>query len=299
MANPKVTIIRVPFGLGAGRPGAEFGPEAILQAGLLERLEQDGIEVAAVSEITPPSTISAAVNPKARYLPEVMDVCGRLADRVAKAITDSTFPLILGGDHSIAAGSIAGATRMRPKLGIIWFDAHTDLNTVLTSPSGNVHGMSLAAALGWTDWRIEDAQGQYTPVDPSHVVFVGARDLDPGEKDFIRSKGIACYTMHEIDRMGMEAVMLQAIRIASHGTDGVHLSFDIDSVDPREAPGTGTPVRGGVSYREAHLALELLSESDCVTSADFVEVNPALDVNQQTSTLVMELICSLFGERIL
>ncbi|WP_152396450.1 arginase [Paenibacillus guangzhouensis] len=299
MAIPKVTIIRVPFGLGAGRPGAEYGPEAILQAGLVERLEQDGIEVVEVSDITPPPVLTAVVDPKARYLPEVMDVCGRLAVRVAQSLADGTFPLILGGDHSIAAGSIAGATRINPKLGVIWFDAHTDLNTVQTSPSGNVHGMSLAASLGWTDWRIEDAAGQYTPVQPSNVVFVGARDLDPGEKDFIRKQGIACFTMHEIDRMGMEAVMLQAIRIASHGTDGVHLSFDIDSVDPREAPGTGTPVRGGVSYREAHLALELLSEAGCVTSADFVEVNPTLDINQQTSTLVMELICSLFGERIL
>jgi arginase len=299
MANQKVSIIRVPFGLGAGRSGAQYGPESIMQAGLKRRLEQSGVNISSEFDISCPTQPAAVIDPKARYLPEVLEVSRRLADQVGRIVSSGIFPLVLGGDHSIAMGSIAGLTSVWPKLGVIWFDAHSDLNTITTSPSGNVHGMSLAAALGWTEWRISDKQGQYQPVNPKNVVIIGARDLDPGEKDFIRKQGIACYTMHEIDRMGIEAVMQQAIQIAGKDTDGVHLSFDIDSVDPIEAPGTGTPVRGGVSYREAHFALELLSESGCITSADVVEVNPTLDTHQQTSKLAMELICSLLGERIL
>lgn len=299
MANSKISIIRVPFGLGAGRSGAQYGPESIMQAGLRQRLEQSGVDIQSEFDISCPVQPKEVIDPKARYLPEVLEVNRRLADQVSRVASTGTFPLVLGGDHSIAMGSIAGLTRVTPRLGVIWFDAHSDLNTITTSPSGNMHGMSLAAALGWTEWRISDQQGHYHPIEPKNVVIIGARDLDQGEKEFIRKQGIACYTMHEIDRMGIESVIQQAVQIAGKDTDGVHLSFDIDSVDPIEAPGTGTPVRGGVSYREAHFALELLSESGRITSADVVEVNPKLDIHQQTSKLAMELICSLLGERIL
>lgn len=294
-----VSLIHVPFGLGAGQAGAEYGPESIMQAGLRERMLASGIHIADEVHIPCPTSTIPPLNPRAKYLPEVLDINRKLAEQMAVAMGKNHFPLVLGGDHSLAMGTLAGLTRVRNNVGVIWFDAHSDLNTVYTSPSGNLHGMSLAVSLGWTNWHFADARGNYRFIDPKHVVIIGARDLDIGEKAVIRQHGIACYTMHEIDRMGMEAVIQQALHIATAGTDHVHLSFDIDSVDPSEAPGTGTPVRGGVSYREAHFALELLSESGAVHSADFVEVNPTLDDAQKTSTLAMELICSLLGERIL
>lgn len=297
--NRKLSIIRVPFGLGAGQTGAELGPDSILDAGLLNHLESLKIGVAENLQVEGPEGTPAITNTKAKYLPEVLKACGSLADLISGEVESENFPLVLGGDHSIAIGTLAGLTRHYRNLGVIWFDAHSDLNTEDTSPSGNVHGMSLAVALGraGTSWMDLVWAGPY--IRPENLVLVGARDLDPGEKEFIREQGIACFTMHEIDRMGMERVMKEAMRIAGTGTDGVHLSFDIDSIDPLEAPGTGTPVRGGVSYREAHLAMELLCESGIISSAEFVEVNPSLDVNGKTVRLAVELIGSLLGERIL
>jgi len=242
---------------------------------------------------------TAAPVRKAKYVDEVIAMSDALSEQVQASIESGRFPLVLGGDHSIAIGTLAGLTQQYQQLGVIWFDAHADLNTEETSPSGNVHGMSLAVALG----RASLTEGQWNwpgkPLNPKNIVLVGSRDLDPGERSYIREQGIACFTMHDIDRYGMLHVMKEAIRIASDGTDGVHLSFDVDSVDPGEAPGTGTPVRGGVSYREAHLALELLHESGIVTSAEFVEVNPSLDTDNRTARLALELIGTLLGDRIL
>lgn len=297
--NRKLSIIRVPFGLGAGQTGAEFGPDSLLDARLLKYLERLKFDVAVNQQVDGPEGTPAITDSKAKYLPEVLKACRSLADHVSEAAESEYFPLVLGGDHSIAIGTLAGLTRHYRNLGVIWFDAHSDLNTEDTSPSGNVHGMSLAVAIGRAGTSWTDLAWKGPHIRPEHLVLVGARDLDSGEKEFIREQGIACFTIHEIDRMGIEKVMREAVRIAGNSTDGVHLSFDVDSIDPLEAPGTGTPVRGGVSYREAHLAMELLYESGIVTSAEFVEVNPSLDVNGQTVRLAVELIGSLLGERIL
>ena len=230
---------------------------------------------------------------------EVHEVSSQLSERVSEIVAEGAFPLVLGGDHSISIGTIAGLAEHYANLGVIWFDAHSDLNTEETSPSGNIHGMSLGISLGRGIPLLTGLRGISPKIKPEHVAIIGARSLDSGEKAYIRSLGIACYTMHDIDLIGIARVMDKVIRQFRQTTDGVHVSFDIDSLDPREAPGTGTPVRGGLSYREAHLALELLYQSDLVTSAEFVEVNPSLDKNDQTAKLAVELIGSLLGEQIL
>jgi arginase len=238
-------------------------------------------------------------NSSLKFIDEVADINERLAGRVYSIAKSDAFPLVLGGDHSIAIGSLAGLAKHYNKLGVIWIDAHSDLNTPDTTPSGNIHGMSLAVGLGKGDERLLAIGGEKSRIYPENVVLIGARSLDKGERELIRKEGITCFTMQDIDRMGMFRVMEEAIAIVSNGTDGVHLSFDIDSVDPQIAPGTGTPVPGGLSYREAHLALEMLYESGILTSADFVENNPLLDHGQATSRLIVELIGSMLGERIL
>jgi arginase len=299
-----VSLIRVPFDLGAGRRGAALGPAAIVEAGLDRFLRRMGVRFESLevtgAENTPPLSAEPAESPVGlKHLDEVVRVNIRLADTVSAAVREGRFPLVLGGDHSVAIGTIAGLAAHYRNLGVIWFDAHADLNTAESSPSGNIHGMSLAVSLGRGDPRLTHIHGFAPKLKAERVVIVGARSLDPGEKEFIRSQGIACYTMHEIDRMGIARVMDEAIARAGDGADGVHLSFDVDSVDPAEAPGTGTPVKGGVNYREAHFALERLAEADIVTSAEFVEVNPALDPGRGTPRLAAELICSLLGKRIL
>lgn len=240
-----------------------------------------------------------AHNPQLKHVQEVLSINELLAARVYALAETGVFPLVLGGDHSIAIGTLAGLTRHHRNLGVIWLDAHSDLNTPDTTPSGNIHGMSLAVSLGKGDTRLTSIGGAKSPIKPENVVLIGSRSLDQGERDLIRQEGITCFTMQDIDRLGMFRVMEEAIRITSAGTDGVHLSFDIDSVDPKIAPGTGTPVQGGLSYREAHLAMEMLSESGIVTSAEFVENNPLLDRGQTTSRLLVGLIASMLGESIL
>ncbi|WP_127579374.1 arginase [Paenibacillus koleovorans] len=300
-----IQTISVPFDLGAGRRGARLGPEAIREAGLEKLLGQLGFICAPVIEVAPPvaaaggSVATPATTQQLRYLQEVLDVNRRLADSVADTVAADRFPLVLGGDHSLAIGSIAGLGKRYKRLGLLWIDAHSDLNTEHTTPSGNIHGMSLAVGLGLGHPALTGIRGSRAKLKPEHVALIGARSLDPEERAFIRAEGIACYTMHDIDRLGMARVMEEAIARVSRGTDGVHLSFDVDSLDPREAPGTGTPVNGGLSYREAHLALELLHEAGLVTSAEFVEVNPTLDAHGKTAQLAVELIGSLLGDRIL
>lgn len=299
MVQQSIEVIRVPFGLGAGRPGSENGPDRLMKFGLVKKLQALGYDVQADQIVSLPDGIASPPGTRMKHVQETLAVSGLLGEAVYDAAAAGYIPLILGGDHSIAMGSMAGLTRHYRSLGVIWMDAHSDLNTEATSPSGNMHGISLAVGLDLSHIKLRQIAGGAVPLKPENCVILGARDLDRDEKALIRSCGLTCFTMYEIDRLGIEKVVQEALRIAGNGTDGVHLSFDIDSVDPIEAPGTGTPVRGGLSYREAHLALELMSESGRITSADFVEVNPLLDRNNQTSKLAVELIGSLFGSRIL
>ncbi|MCY9662848.1 arginase [Paenibacillus chondroitinus] len=302
--KPTIAAISVPFDLGAGRRGASKGPKAIFQAGLLRGLQQMNMTIQQVPEIRLPNDTAAPLPPEVdkknlKYLAEVIDINTRLAEQVSKAAEQGQFPLVIGGDHSIAIGTLAGLSGHYTNLGVIWIDAHSDLNTADTSPSGNIHGMSLAISLGMGHPLLTGIQGDQAKVKPENIVLIGSRSLDEGEKKLIRSLGIKCYTMHDIDRKGMAAVMQDAITYISGKTDGVHVSFDVDSLDPLEAPGTGTAVKGGLQFREAHLAVEMLHEAGIVTSAEFVEVNPLLDDNNKTSQLAVGLISSLLGKQIL
>lgn len=301
--NKKIAIISVPFGLGAGVAGAELGAAKIITAGnLLAKLNELGFEYEQ-TEVTVPSGTALDEDSddeqRLKHLQKVVSVNENLADEVERAAASGKMPLVLGGDHSVAIGTLAGLAAQTEKLGVIWIDAHSDLNTVDTTPSGNIHGMSLAASLGLGDSRLTSIKGIIPKVDPSNIALIGARSLDPGEKEFIRSLGITCYTMHDVDKLGIAEIMNKVVKKMTDAGCHVHLSFDIDSLDPREAPGTGTPVRGGLNYREAHLALELLYQSGIVASAEFVEVNPLLDTEDRTAKLAVELIGSLLGEQIL
>lgn len=302
--KPTIAAISVPFDLGAGRRGASKGPKAIMQAGLLRGLQQMDMTIQHVAEIRLPNDTAAPLPPEVeknnlKYLAEVIDVNTRLAEQVSKAVDQGQFPLVIGGDHSIAIGTLAGLSGHYTNLGVIWIDAHSDLNTADTSPSGNIHGMSLAISLGMGHPLLTSIHGEHAKVKAENIVLIGSRSLDEGEKKLIRSLGIKCYTMHDIDRKGMAVVMQDAITYISGKTDGVHVSFDVDSLDPLEAPGTGTAVKGGLQFREAHLAVEMLHEAGIVTSAEFVEVNPLLDDNNKTSHLAVGLISSLLGKQIL
>ncbi|WP_053372507.1 arginase [Paenibacillus sp. FJAT-27812] len=300
MSIQQVAIVAVPFGKGAGTPGAELGPAHILHAaGLSGKLTELNISYRMAGEVSAMAPLQTLKSANAKHLAEVLAVSSQLSERVAEIVADGEFPLVLGGDHSISIGTIAGLAEHYEDLGVIWFDAHSDLNTEDTSPSGNIHGMSLGISLGRGIPLLTGLRGISPKIKPEHVAIVGARSLDSGEKAYIRSLGIACYTMHDIDRLGIARVMEKVIQQLRKTTDGVHVSFDIDSLDPLEAPGTGTPVKGGLSYREAHLALELLYQSNLVTSAEVVEVNPSLDHHDQTAKLAVELIGSLLGEQIL
>ncbi|BBH20920.1 arginase [Paenibacillus baekrokdamisoli] len=296
-----VTILPIPFDWGASRRGADKGPDAVLIAGLADRLVLLGrkFETRSTSYL-PPLAADRRTLLRMKEWGRVHAMSEAVAKEIATIVTTGAFPLALGGDHSISIGTIAGLTQFKRRLGVIWIDAHADLNTPETSPSGNMHGMALAVSLGLGDSRFTGIGGGRSPkLQPERVVLVGVRELDEGEKIIIRQHQITCFTMHDIDRLGMARVMDEAIQIAARGSDGVHVSFDIDSIDPKDAPGTGTPVRGGLNYREAHLGAEMLYSAQIVTSADFVEVNPLLDNSHLTAKLAVELIASLLGERIL
>lgn len=294
-----ITIIGVPLDLGAGRRGVDMGPSAIRYANVKERLERSGYDVKDLGNLNAPtSEISKVENKKARYLDEVRAVNEQLASSVSKIVEEGRFPLVLGGDHSIAIGTIAGIANHNKNFGVIWFDAHGDLNTPETSPSGNIHGMPLAASLGYGHPDLINIMGFSPKIKPQNVVIIGARDLDKGERELIRKLGIKVYTMHEIDRMGMANVMEETIGYLRH-TDGIHLSLDLDGLDPNDAPGVGTPVTGGITYREGHLAMEMLAETNLLISAEFVEVNPILDHRNQTAQVAVGLMASAFGEKLL
>lgn len=296
----KMSIIGVPMDLGQTRRGVDMGPSAIRYAGVIERIENIGysVEDKGNIEIALAERVHSNENTNLKNLKAVADASERLAQTVSDVITNKRFPLVLGGDHSIAIGTLAGVSRHYKNLGVIWYDAHGDLNTADTSPSGNIHGMPLAASIGIGDEALTRIGG-YTPkVKPENIVIIGARSLDEGEKELIKEKGIKVYTMHEIDRMGMTKVMEETILYLRHKTDGVHLSLDLDGLDPHDAPGVGTPVIGGISYRESHLAMEMLAESQLITSAEFVEVNPILDERNKTATVAVALMGSLLGEKL-
>jgi arginase len=295
-----VAIIKVPFGLGGARGGAELGPDELITAGLKREIASLGLNVSKEIRVDCPSESVAPIERnRVKYLSEVSQVSERVCNEVSGAIAGGAFPLVLGGDHSVSIGSLAALSAHYSNLGVIWFDAHADLNTEERSLSGNMHGMSVAAALGHSAFNLSHIPGAGPFVDPSNLVYIGLRDLDVYEQEQIRALGIKSFTMHDIDRIGIQQVVEQALAVVGEGTDGIHISFDMDCLDPREAPGVGTPVPGGLNYREAHFALELLASTNRVTSMDLVEVNPLFDQNRHTARLGVELIASMLGKRIL
>jgi arginase len=295
-----IRIIGVPMDLGADRRGVDFGASAIRYAGLSDQLRRLGHSVHDIGNIVVPQPESQPIgNPHLKYLDPIVQVAADLAQQVADALHSHEFPLILGGDHSIALGSISGVATVHQPLGVIWIDAHADFNTEETTPSGNIHGMILAALAGLGDERLTHVGGWSPKLNPDNIVVIGARDLDSGEQALLREHHVHVFTMSSIDQYGMSEVLRQAIALAGREGQGIHLSFDMDSMDPREAPGVGTPVRGGLSYREAHLAMEMLADSQRLVSMDVVEVNSILDQENATARLAVELILSALGKKIL
>ena len=294
----RVAIIGAALDLGAGRRGVDMGPSAIRYAGLHDRLARAGIEVEDRGNVAAAlAETQASGSERARFLEEILETCGRVAQQVEDARKDGLVPLVLGGDHSIAIGTLSGLAASGVG-GVLWLDAHGDLNTPVTTPSGNVHGMPLAAALGICGDGFARDGLRLPAVDPRRVALVGVRSLDPGEQALVRDLGVAVYTISDLDRRGVESVMEEALgRIA--GGSFVHVSVDLDVVDPEVAPGVGNPVRGGLSYREAHLALELVAEAGIVDSIELVEVNPIRDHENTTAGLAVELAASALGDRIL
>lgn len=290
-------VIGVPSDLGQGRRGVDMGPSAIRYAGLSEKLEALGYEIKDLGNLSvaqPESRVQGDV--KLKYLTQVRAVCDELRSMVAQVMAENAFPIVLGGDHSLAIGSVAGAAEaLKGEMGCIWFDAHGDMNTDETTPSGNIHGMPLAASLGYGHDDLTRIGSLFPKLKPERVVLVGARSIDPLERELIVKSGINVFTMADVDEQGISSVMMRAIEIATNGTSGVHLSVDLDALDPMYAPGVGTPVHGGFTYREGHLAMELLASAGCVTSVDVVEVNPILDSENRTGKMAVELLSSLLG----
>ncbi len=299
MTAKSVTIIGVPLDYGAGRRGVDMGPSAIRYAGLQEKIRRLGHQVNDIGNLPVPVPESRqAKNPRLKYLDEIVKVSRVLARAVERTLAEGAFPLILGGDHSIAMGSVAGLVRKFDRLGILWFDAHGDFNTEETSPSGNVHGMPAAVMAGHGNPRLTSLFGGRF-VDLAKVVYVGVRTLDALEAEALRQSAATVYSMHDIDRYGLREVMARAIEIVTTNTDGVHVSFDIDCVDPLYAPGSGTPFSGGLTEREAYLGLELVAEKDFAASFEMVEVNPILDEQNRTGKLAANLIAAMLGSRII
>lgn len=304
MRQGRVGIIGVPLDLGAGRRGVDMGPSAIRVARLHQRLAELGYEVTDFGNVAVDQPEASPVGrEQARYLAQIARTCKRLAQRVEGVLAEGVFPLVLGGDHSVAVGTIAGVARhMRReqrRIGVIWVDAHADMNTPETSPSGNVHGMPLACCVGLGPRALTHLAGFAPLVEAENVALVGVRDVDQLEKPHVRRSGVKAFTMRHIDERGVLAVIREAIAIAGDGTAGIHVSLDMDAVEPQEAPGVGTPVRGGLTYREAHLVMEVLCDAGLLVSMEVVEVNPIMDESNRTATLAVELIMSAMGKRIL
>ncbi len=299
-----IHVIGVPMDLGSGRRGVDMGPSAIRIAGLNDRLREQGYTVIDEGDLeTRTMEVMRVGDRRARYLAEIVQVNTRLAARVRAVLAKGHIPLVLGGDHSIAAGTISGvaahARSKGRKVGVLWVDAHSDINTPTTSPSGNVHGMPLAALLGLGPAALGRIAGRFRKIEPGHVALVGIRSVDEGERDHLRRLGVHVYTIADIDRHGIHIVMEKALAHVTKDTDYVHVSFDLDAVDPSLAPGVGTPVRGGLDYREAQLLMESLAAARIVTSLEMVEVNPILDDRNRSAEFAVELVQSAFGKQIL
>jgi arginase len=304
MPERKITFIGVPLDLGAGRRGVDMGPSAMRSAGIHACVRGLGYDVedAGDVEVQIQETQDPG-DPRLKFLKEIRATCEALRDKVASVLQKGRMPVVLGGDHSIAMGTIAGASRFHRekggKIGLVWFDAHGDMNTPQTSPSGNIHGMPLAVALGIGEASLTGLAGKAPMVDGARSAVVGLRDVDPAERENLKDSGIGAFTMRDIDERGMRTVMEEAIKRASSGTEGIHVSFDLDGMDPDFAPGVGTPSPGGISFREAHLAMEMLADTEMVISAELVEVNPILDQSNRTASLGVNLLASLLGKKIL
>ncbi len=299
----KVAIIGVPLDLGGNRRGVDMGPSALRTTGLADQIRKLGYDVVDTGDVDVPLPEECeAGDPKKRYAKPIASVCGALCDRVHGALREGRIPLALGGDHSLAMGSVAGVAKFfreqGKRIGLLWFDAHGDMNTPETTQSGNVHGMPLSHLLGLGDPELASLGGFKGKVLSSNTVLVGIRDLDEGEKRVIVESSVQVFTMKDIDRHGASHVIDEAIEHASRGTDGIHVSFDVDAMDPSEARGVGTPKKGGLTYREAHLCLEVIADSKLLTSMDVTEVNPILDVRNATAELGAGLLLSALGKRI-
>ena len=299
-----MSVIGAPLGFGCSTPGVDLGPAAMRVARLNQRIAQLGYEVRDLGDLRIEQP--AAVCPpddRAKYLKEIAAACELIAAEVRKAMGQGELPVILGGDHSVAIGSLSGVVASVPEterpVGLIWFDAHADMNTPETTPSGNIHGMPLAALLGHGPKELTHVAGFAPKLDPAYCAHVGARDLDPPERELIRRTGLRFFTMREIDERGMSACMDEAIAIASRAPGGYAVTLDVDALDPGDAPGSGTVVRGGLTYREAHLGMEKIAEAGGMVSLEVVEINTALDINNRTAELGVELILSALGKTIL
>ncbi len=299
-----VRVLGVPMDLGSGRRGVDMGPSAIRIAGLSDRLRELGHKVVDEGDIAIKNMEALKVgDTRARYLAEIARALGVVSRKVERIMTRGDFPLVLGGDHSIAAGTVAGisahARRAKKKVGLLWIDAHGDINTPETSPSGNIHGMPVAALLGHGPPELTRIGGTAPKVDAKNVSLVGIRSLDEGEKRLLKKAGVQVHTMSDIDRLGIHRIMKKALARVTDGTGYLHVSFDLDAVDPTVAPGVGTPVKGGLDYREAHLIMELLHDSERMTSLEIVEANPILDQGNVSAAFAVELVQSAFGKKIL
>ena len=297
--NRSVALIGASLDLGSGRRGVDLGPSAIRYAGLAARIERLGRQVFDRGNVEGPVAEATAVgNERVRFLEPIKQACERVAQLVTQSVEEGLQPVVLGGDHSVAIGTLGGLARVYGPGGVLWIDAHGDLNRPETSPTGNVHGMPLAAALGFAGPEFESEAWTFPAVSPNRVALVATRSLDPAEADLLSELDVEVYTMSDVDRLGVERVIRQALaHIAGPGF--VHVSLDMDALEPDIAPGVGTPVRGGLSYREAHLAMELVAESGLAGSLEVVEVNPILDQENETAKLAVELVASALGARIL
>lgn len=300
----QVRVMGVPLDLGAGRRGVDMGPSALRIARLNTRIRDLDFDLSDVGDV--PVTIQEthdAGDHNARYLNQIVAVCQALSDQVSLTMNEGFFPLVLGGDHSVAIGTIAGASRYYhnrgERLGVIWVDAHSDMNTPDTTPSGNIHGMPLAVSLGCGISALTGIGGFTPKIHPEDTVLIGIRSIDESEKDLIHENGITVFTMRDIDERGMSEVIHEAIDIATCKSNGLHVSFDVDALDPSLAPGVGTPVSGGLTYREAHLLMEHIADSGMLTSLEVVEINPIIDTGNTTAEVAVGLLLSALGKRIL
>ena len=300
----KIRIIGVPMDLGQSRRGVDMGPSALRVAGLQTRLKQLGHTVEDIGNMPVKQPEEQPYGEKrAKYLNEIAETCRDLAEMTEKTLTEGFFPLVLGGDHSIAIGTCSGVSvffcKQSKKIGCLWLDAHGDMNTPESSPSGNVHGMPLSALIGYGAPELVELLGYKPKVEPRNVAIVGVRDLDAKERRLVKDSGVHAFTMRDIDERGMREVMSEALRFAMDDTDGTAVSLDMDLIDPSDAPGVGTPVRGGITYREAHLAMEMIADSEAMASLEIVEINPVIDLHNKTALLGVEMLLSALGKKIL